>query len=727
MAFNIPNQTSYVLQRPLNPYSGWTRQPDWITITDTPGEVQFLVSDISSFSYTFTTTFTQTGGVGNIYIDWGDGTTDTISTIASTNTSHTYVSGGTACSLGYNTWKVRVYGDAGTRITRASSNIPLLITTNGSFPVGLLEAYYGDNTIQSAAGLFNSLNGSQGRYNNLEYAKLPSVMSGGGTSSLNTVFVNCRSLSKVILPVSCSEATILYRVVYGTRVQEVILPQDAINITNLSEALGENYSLERVVLPPTLNSVTDISLFLSNCYSLTSIKLPPLPLCTNYTSTFSFCTSLITIEIPSFTSGATTITTTNMFNSCYSLEYVKMPTTVAAGTVFVATSMFATCYNLKSFIFPTNFDASNIQTMFGSCSTLSSCIMPTSMPSLTNLSQLFNQCFNLQEITLPTTIGSSTSMFSTFSTCRSLSKIIIPSSYNITSLQSAFTNCTTLNELTLPNNSQNGVTTMLNMCSGCINLKSIVMPTSLTGVTTMGAAFSSCFNLQSVVFPSTMNAVTSIAAMFDSCYSLQSVTLPTSMSALTTTSLLFRDCFALKSVTLPATTGLITTYANTFNNCFALKSVTLPTTQTTTLASLNSSFINCYALTGITNQQYLGNTSTGSIIYVDGTAITTGAYELLSLDLYTKFSKFDASGIVSIIAKLNSLRLRNNGTGQYAGTSPQINISYTSLGQAALVQVFNDLPTVTAKTINITGASGAAALTAPERAIATGKGWTITG
>ena len=158
-----------------------------------------------------------------------------------------------------------------------------------------------------------------------------------------------------------------------------------------------------------------------------------------------------------------------------------------------------------------------------------------------------------------------------------------------------------------------------------------------------------------------------------------------------------------------------------------LQSVTLPTTQSTTLTTLSSAFINCYALSGITNQQYLGNTSTGSTIYVDGTTITTGAYELLSLDLYTKFSKFDASGIASIIAKLNSLRLRNNGTGQYAGTSPQINISYTSLGQAALVQVFNDLPTVTAKTINITGASGAAALTAPERAIATGKGWTITG
>ena len=101
---------------------------------------------------------------------------------------------------------------------------------------------------------------------------------------------------------------------------------------------------------------------------------------------------------------------------------------------------------------------------------------------------------------------------------------------------------------------------------------------------------------------------------------------------------------------------------------------------------------------------------------------------MASLDLSTKFSKFVSTGYnTSARAPLSSLRLRNNGAGQYAGTSPQIDISYTSLGQAALVQVFNDLPTIVSKTINITGASGAAALTAPERAIATGKGWTIVG
>jgi hypothetical protein len=89
--------------------------------------------------------------------------------------------------------------------------------------------------------------------------------------------------------------------------------------------------------------------------------------------------------------------------------------------------------------------------------------------------------------------------------------------------------------------------------------------------------------------------------------------------------------------------------------------------------------------------------------------------------------ELQGTGTGTDLSDLNSLRLRNNGSGQYGGSSPQINISFTNLSQAALVQVFNDLPTVTSKTINITSATGAASLTAGERAIATGKGWTITG
>ena len=63
----------------------------------------------------------------------------------------------------------------------------------------------------------------------------------------------------------------------------------------------------------------------------------------------------------------------------------------------------------------------------------------------------------------------------------------------------------------------------------------------------------------------------------------------------------------------------------------------------------------------------------------------------------------------------------------FSGTSPQINVSYTGLDRAALVNLFNSLPTVTdSQVINVTGCTGAANLDAIDLAIATGKGWTVT-
>lgn len=61
------------------------------------------------------------------------------------------------------------------------------------------------------------------------------------------------------------------------------------------------------------------------------------------------------------------------------------------------------------------------------------------------------------------------------------------------------------------------------------------------------------------------------------------------------------------------------------------------------------------------------------------------------------------------------------------GTAPQIDISDTGLDRAALVALFNSMPTVSASQVcNIKGCTGAADLTAADLAIATGKGWTVT-
>ena len=71
--------------------------------------------------------------------------------------------------------------------------------------------------------------------------------------------------------------------------------------------------------------------------------------------------------------------------------------------------------------------------------------------------------------------------------------------------------------------------------------------------------------------------------------------------------------------------------------------------------------------------------------------------------------------------------LRVSNQAPFTGSSPQINVSYTGMDRTALVQLFNDLPTVSdGQVINITGCTGSADLTEDDKSIATNKGWDIT-
>lgn len=101
----------------------------------------------------------------------------------------------------------------------------------------------------------------------------------------------------------------------------------------------------------------------------------------------------------------------------------------------------------------------------------------------------------------------------------------------------------------------------------------------------------------------------------------------------------------------------------------------------------------------------------------------TALEEDVNLDLRNSpsLNKFMAT----YTTKFKSLRVSNQAP--FAGTAPQINVSYTGMDRSALVQLFNDLPTVTGgQIINITGCSGTSNLTNEDKAIAIDKGWTVT-
>jgi hypothetical protein len=728
MPFQLPNQTSFAIAKPTYSGSTWVRPADWITITDTAGEVQFLVSDVVYPVYSIQTQFTRPGSE-NIYIDWGDGTIDTISTTTATITNHTYTSGGTPSTQGYNTWKVRIYGDVGTTITDAQQ---INNTTYwGASPIGqagTLEAVYGNGTIGSI-NLTNYFSAQLiVRQNFLQYIKLPSTIT---SASLNATFRGCIGLQQIIMPTSAANISSTQDTFFGcVNLIEVILPYDMVNIVSMSSMFNNCQGLQNVRLPETLNLVQALDGLFNNCFSLGSIQIPQLNSCYGFNTMFQNCVSLLNVEIKTWGtdvySGGTTFNLTSMFAGCVSLEDVKLPTYINPSTRTQIQTLFQNCRALKTFTFPSNLNCESMLGTFQNCSSLSNVVMPSSIPLLNNLSSAFNNCSQLANISLPTTSAASISLIGVFQGASALSEIVIPSGYVVNGMTLAFQNCYSVKKITLPNVMT--ITSLANLFNGCYSLEEVIMPTTINSNVSLLSIFANCSKLKSIVFPSTMTTGTLLTTAFQNCSSITGITFPPSMTLQTGVNT-FQNCSSLKSITLPNPLGVAQNYSNMFNNCNSIETITIsPVAQTGLIASGLGNFLNGVEnLTTLNNEEYLGNSGTTSTIYHDGTGFLVRAPRLQSLDLRCKWSRFVAAGTATLFNGLTSLRLRNNGSGQYAGTSPQIDIKYNKLGQAALVDLFNDLPTITSKTIDITANPGASLLTPAERAIATGKGWTIVG
>jgi len=730
MAFNA-------LINSIAPYltpEDWVRPTDWITITDTPNEVQFLVADVNTKAFTITTTFART--TGNIYIDWGDGVVDTISTTTSTNTSHVYSTGGTPCSRGYNTFKIRIYGDATCKITNAK-HIPNFAATGGSatYNIGLLEAYFGDGTCDTTA-LFsnyfysnntNTIGGGSFLY--LEYVKLPTTVT--WNAQMNFMFSGCRNLYVVVMPTSASALTNVQSTFAScSNLRDIVLPSNSTLISNMNAAFGSCTNLRTITFPTSLNLLSSMSSVFNSCSSLKNLTFPSLNICTDFSSNGN-CFALQWIKFTSLPTPAVANTTINFasaFSNCYTLQNVYFPTSCSTNAVYTFNQVFQNCYSLKNIVFPVNFNASTLVNCFSTCTSLTSVSFQSAMPSLTTLSATFQNCYSLSSILLPTTVGSSIIMTNSFLNCFSLTSIIIPSGWNISNLSGTFSGCNYITSITLPNNAQDSCTTMASMCNNCFQLETITIPTSLDAVTLLTSTFSNCYKLGSVTFPSSMDLVTSVNSLFSSCFSLSSATMPTSMASCTNFSFTFATCIGLETATLPSTvSALTTTFQGCFISCSNLKTATLPTTQTSAVTTIVNLFTYCASLTTINNLDKVGSLTATPLVNA-GLSVTAGTFAniITSLVFSCPLSTLTLNGSTTTtnFNKLNSLRLLNASAGQYPGASPQINVSYCDLGIAALNQLFTDLPTVVGKTINITGCTGAAGCT---RTIATLKGWTVTG
>jgi hypothetical protein len=731
MAFNLPVQNFY--RRAEGPTT-WVRPADWPVITDTVGEVQFLMSDLGDASLSLRTNFTRTSGSQNMVIDWGDGTTTTISSALATTTNKTYTPGtGTPCSLGYTTFIIRVYfTGTGVSVITQCQPTALLISGNtfSTQDCAVLEAYYGNGTIPTQPPTFENAAGNSSSlsyFSNLTYVKFPSVCT--WSSGIN--FNGCLNLVVLIMPTSLGTYNNSLSSSFRDcrSLQEITFPATMTGITQLNSTFQNCFSLKKVTFPASLNSVGDIQNCFNTCRSLINVTLPSINNCSSMIQVFFNCPAL---EWVRFTSLPTTtnVNFQSLFSSCTNLQNVYFPASVNPTSTFSCFGVFQSCFALKSIVFPSNMRVSTFASCFNSCTSIISIILPANTTTLTSMSNTFSSCGNLTSITLPTVGASAIDFSNTFSACTKLNTINIPAGYLFSSLTGTFQNCPALKNLNWTPGIQNSFTNLSNTFNGCVLLESVTLPSSMNGLLTLTSAFANCNSLKTITFPTALNAVTASNALFQNCNSLTSVTMPTSMSANVNFASAFSGCNKLESITLPnVVSATFFNFNQTFNNCTSLKTVVLPgSAQLSNVTSIDAMFQNCANLTTITNFDKIGS--------LTATPLING-----SNNVRNRFTSISFAGPYSILvisgspattgrADVQSVRLLNTSAGQWTGVSPQINVSYTNMSTANLIQLFNDMAAqgiVVSKTINITGATGAAGLTPADRLIVTSRGWTITG
>jgi len=270
---------------------------------------------------------------------------------------------------------------------------------------------------------------------------------------------------------------------------------------------------------------------------------------------------------------------------------------------------------------------------------------------------------------------------------------------------SMFSSCYSLTTISFLNTSA-GIT-FTSMFSSCISLTTIPLLNTSAG-TNFSAMFQNCFSLTAIPLLNT-SAGTIFSNMFQNCYSLATIPL-LNTSAGTIFQTMFSSCFSLTTIPL-LNTSAGTNFQTMFSSCFSL--IVIPLLNTSAGTNFSSMFNNCNSLATIP----LLNTSAGTnfaSMFFSCTSLTT--IPLLNTSAGTTFGSMFAACFSLTSAAL-------------AGT--RTNIVYSGapkLARTELVAIFNNLGTALgSQTINITNCYGASSLTAGERAIATGKGWTIIG
>ena len=327
---------------------------------------------------------------------------------------------------------------------------------------------------------------------------------------------------------------------------------------------------------------------------------------------------------------------------------------------------------------------------------------------------LFNNCYKLQHLT-------------TFNTS------------NGTSFNSMFQNCYSLQTIPLLDTALGD--SFNYMFAGCNSLQTIPILNTSKG-TNFGYMFYGCNSLQTIPLLDTVLG-TNFSGMFYYCYMLQTIpSLNTSNG--TNFSSMFRYCVSLQTIPL-LNTSKGTNFGYMFQYCFSLQTIPPLNLFSNTGTALTSVFANCSSLIkGRTNNTYLAISYTGCKL--SATAIVdifkglSGGITNISTDIdstQTIITVNDATLLVeagyAYIWNASTTNPTDDSTHEIVLINSivgnQLTVTRAQLGTTARAHILGrKIGTYKpSRTITITNNWGAALLNSAERAIATARGWTITG
>ena len=317
--------------------------------------------------------------------------------------------------------------------------------------------------------------------------------------------------------------------------------------------------------------------------------------------------------------------------------------------------------------------------------------------AITTFSSLFASV-GMRNITinLPAAVTNMTSMFSG---CTSLTTVSLSNTAAVTNMTSMFSGCTSLT--TVPFFNTAAVGNMTSMFNGCTSLTTVPL-FNTAAVTNMTSMFNGCRALTTVPLFNTA-AVGNMTSMFSGCTSLIAVPLFNTTAVGNMTSM-FSGCASLITVPL-FNTAAVTNMQTMFSGCAAL--TTVPLFNTAAVTGMSQMFLNCTSLTTVP----LFNTA----------AVTQMAQMFNGCTSLTTVPALVTSSASFASMFLNCFSLARIQAKDFNFTFA---VALCKLSAAALDEIYTNLPIAVGQTITVFGNYG---IVGDNPAIATAKGWTVTG